>query len=124
MRISAKSAAEREAYVLQLFIDNPTLSGPKANTEVKKKFGSMMRMARIYELRDQAKDREPSAGRQPKLRAGRQPAPASSPFPLLIKIRPGEAQVLKKALTQLREVGVTNLKVDASKEDWAVIDLA
>lgn len=132
MRISQKDAEEREAFMTALFQENEKLSGPKANAALRKKFGSAMRMARVYEIRDKVVEEKQkaagvtAAGRKPPkgvTRAGRQ-LDNQGPFPQMIKVAPGEAEVISHSLQTLRAAGLTNLTVEAHKGEWAVINVA
>lgn len=131
MRLADTVTADREKFVTNLLTAKPDLSGPKVAAAVKKQFGTAMRLHTIYDIRDavRAKLKLPPITTTPKkgvTRAGRQPATntAANPFPLMIKLSPGSGDSLESALAQLREQGVTNLKVEAHQNDWAVINIA
>jgi hypothetical protein len=51
---------ERETFMLDIFKSNPGLSAAKANDLFMARFGSKMRVLRVYELRRQAAGPTPS----------------------------------------------------------------
>lgn len=57
MRLSKTEVEKREAFVVELFKQEPDLSVPKANAKVKEKFGNTMRASRLYELRTKAAEK-------------------------------------------------------------------
>jgi hypothetical protein len=134
MRLADTVTEERERFVKALLILKPDLSGPKVAGEVKKKFGAAMRLHTIYDIRDAVRKElklppiTTTPKKEPKgvTQAGRQPATDNSgnPFPLMIRVAPGAGDVIEAALAQLRGLNVSNLKVTASQDNWAVIDIA
>lgn len=52
-RLSRTAIAERETFLRDLFTKNPETSGAAAQRALKEKFGRIMRVHRVYEIRDE-----------------------------------------------------------------------
>lgn len=121
-RISKGSSDEREAFMLEIFKKNPSLSVGKANEEFKKKFGSMLRNKRAYELRRVASTGttvDPNTAKRPvaanghrPVTAAREPSGGADRPAALITGSPDQIAFLKTALDQLWQDGLVGVKVD------------
>jgi hypothetical protein len=135
----------REAFLRELFTQNPGLSAAKANEALKAKFASQMRVSRVYQLQREVSGKEVRARMPGTGKPGRPPGrPAKAPttmhsvhsvtmlpgasnsLPQLVRFASGEAHtdVLERTLRQLREAGLTNLGVGHKADGYVVIDLA
>ncbi len=52
-RLPKDEVQEREQFIKELFLANPTLPMPQANTKFFERFGSKMRPQRVYDIREQ-----------------------------------------------------------------------
>jgi len=137
MKITAEKAKEREAFAADVFRKNydektgKTMSVPKANKEVHKKYGSAINAQNMYAIR--AKTIEDIVASQKAA-----PPPAAEPVippklmrrdqrdrrPLVVvELRKGEtpAQLLGRALDEMAQQGMTGGRVDAERPDYVVI---
>ncbi len=123
-RLTKGSTEERENFMLEIFRRTPGLSIPKANAEFTKKFGSMMRNKRVYELRRVAGAKTTTGPETVAARKPHRPTTAARPAEsiaeavaqnlgaALITGSPDQIQFLKTALDQLREEGLVKVRVD------------
>lgn len=146
MRISRHLAAAKESFTKDYFKAHPDASVGKVNEEIRKKFGGMMRIHRVYELRNEARVESglsptpvrPRKGSKAqsvapngngngnggnlKVVAHRQEQPGPGFSAVLIPIEDeSQGAFLKAALAQIEKAGLASVKVDTWKERYAVV---
>lgn len=135
---------EREQYMADIFrayYSKPENTGKdlsvnKANEEFKKKYGSMLRNKKTYEIRDaiveelaQKNGGPPAEARkavEPKVTtAAREPqmlVPAgSSRAATIVEGTPDQLAWLKGILPQLQQAGLANARIDHATDSYAVV---
>lgn len=63
MKLKKELCEVRERFALDLFLEDPDLGIPTANRLVRDRFGSMIRVQKMYELRKRVKE-NPKAARR------------------------------------------------------------
>ena len=147
-RISQDQAQERQAYLLELFRQQPDISRQEAMDAYKEKFGASISPKTFNELPEQAQQDSDEAPTRPdpvpvmmaeedaasRLKSAALPEPGAAGQPakkpkaktggpknVFIDASPEQLQFLERVLGQLQEAGATNLHIDHATERWMVI---
>jgi hypothetical protein len=149
-RISQDQAQERQAYLLELFRQQPDISRQEAMDAYKEKFGASISPKTFNELREQAQQEsgdesptrpepvaaaveedaasrlksaalpEPGAAGQP---SKKPKVKAGGPKNVFIDAPQEQLQFLERVVAQLQEAGATNLRIDYSTDRWMVLSV-
>lgn len=129
---------EREKFmfdVFEKFYSDPAnagrdLSVAKANKEHIKKFGSMLRNKRAYQIRRSVQTQAGAKGKTKSLSANRDPSPnieaavrsvvGNAPAALITGTQE-QLEFLQSAITQLKQAGLVSLKIDHRNSTYAVV---
>lgn len=120
-RVDAAVVKEREAYMLEIFKQNPTLSAGKANEKFKEKFKTMMRNKRVYELRRLATDGNKPVADPTASLARRGTARGDAQKAALITGSSDELMMLRRAVDKIRNSGLASLRVDHETPSYLVV---
>jgi len=148
-RISQDQVQERQAFLLELFRNQPDISRNEAMDEYKSKFGAALNAKTFNELREKAQSQvvvekveeretesetsvedtatmlkavatsEQTNGGQP---AAKKPkAKVAGAKNVFVDATPEQLQFLERVVQQLQDSGANNVKIDYATDRWMVL---